>query len=88
MGIASAVSKIFELIFLFLFITILLSWFPNINWANQPFRALRDFSEIFLAPFRRIIPPVGMIDFSPIVAFICLSILARLIVGALVAVGL
>jgi len=88
MGITSAVIKIFDLIFLLLFITILLSWFPNIKWQNQPFRALKEFSEIFLAPFRRIIPPVGMIDFSPIVAFICLQILARLIIQALYAMGL
>ena len=88
MGIAVAVSRIFELIFLLLFVTILLSWFPNIKWQNQPFRALREFSEIFLAPFRRIIPPVGMIDFSPIIAFICLSFVAKLIVGALLRMGL
>lgn len=85
---SSLLSKIFELIFLLLFVTILLSWFPNINWHNQPFKALKDFSEIFLAPFRKLIPPVGMIDFSPIVAFICLSILARLIIGAFASLGM
>lgn len=88
MGIAVAVSRIFDLIFLLLFVTILLSWFPNIRWYNQPFRFLKEFSDIFLGPFRRIIPPIGMIDFSPIVAFICLSILARLIITLLVSLGL
>jgi len=88
MGIASAISSVFELIFLLLFITILLSWFPNIKWQNQPFSFLKDFSEIFLGPFRKLIPPVGMIDFSPIVAFICWSIVAKLIVGALASLGL
>ena len=88
MGIANAVSKIFYLIYLTLLITILLSWFPNIKWHNEPFRSLRAFSEIFLAPFRRIIPPIGMIDISPIVAFVCLSIVAELIVKFLYAIGL
>ncbi len=29
--------------------------------------------EPYLEPFRRIIPPLGMIDFSPIVAFFVLN---------------
>ena len=88
MGISIAVAKIFELIILVLFITILLSWFPNIKWYNEPFKSLKAFSEIFLAPFRRIIPPIGMIDISPIIAFICLSILRNIIVGFLLKLGL
>ena len=83
MNIIIAVSKIFELIFLLLFISILLTWFPNINWYNEPFKSLRNFSEIFFAPFRRIIPPIGMIDISPIVALFCLGILRRAVIGLL-----
>lgn len=88
MGVAVAVARLFDLIFLILFITILLSWFPNINWYNEPFRTMKNFSEIFLAPFRRIIPPIGMIDISPIIAFIVLSVLRNIIVNLLVSIGL
>lgn len=88
MGIAYAVAKIFDLIILLLFITILLSWFPNIKWHNEPFRTLRAFSEIFLSPFRRLIPPIGMIDISPIIAFFCISILRNVLVMLLVRLGL
>ena len=88
MGIAAAVSKIFYLIYLTLFVTILLTWIPTIKWHNEPFRSLRAFSEIFFAPFRKLIPPIGMIDISPIVAFICLSFVSEVIVRFLVAIGL
>ncbi len=88
MGLAVAVSKLFELIFLILFITILLSWIPNINWYNEPFKSMKAFSEIFFGPFRKFIPPIGMIDISPIVAFFALDILRRLLVGLLVSLGL
>ncbi len=88
MGISIAVAKVFELIILVLFITILLSWFPNIKWYNEPFKSLKAFSEIFLAPFRKIIPPIGMIDISPMIAFICLMILRNIIVGFLYRLGL
>ncbi len=83
MGIIVAVDRIFDLIFLVLFITILLTWFPQVKWHNEPFRSLKAFSEIFLAPFRKLIPPLGMIDISPIIAFLCLSVLRSVIMGVL-----
>lgn len=88
MGLANALNQIFNLIFLILFITILLSWFPSINWQNEPFKSMKAFSEIFLAPFRNLIPPIGMIDISPIIAFFCLSLLRNILVNLLVALGL
>ena len=88
MGLANALNQIFNLIFLILFITILLSWFPSINWQNEPFKSMKAFSEIFLAPFRNLIPPIGMIDISPIIAFFCLSLLRNILVNLLAALGL
>jgi YggT family protein len=44
---------------------------------------LRDVSEPYLRIFRRVIPPMGMIDFSPWVALIVLYALRALIVGAI-----
>ena len=88
MGIAYAVAKFFDLVILLLFISVLLTWIPSINWYKEPFRSLRAFSEIFFAPFRRIIPPIGMIDISPIVAFFAIGILRNIIVRLLVMFGL
>ena len=88
MGIAYAVARFFDLVILLLFISVLLTWIPSINWYKEPFRSLRAFSEIFFAPFRRIIPPIGMIDISPIVAFFVIGILRNLIVRILVILGL
>ena len=58
-----------------LFIRVLLSWFPNINRYNQPFVALSQITDPYLNLFRSIIPPLGGMDFSPILAFIALQIL-------------
>lgn len=82
------VARIFDLIFLVLFITILLSWFPNIKWYNEPFKSMKAFSEIFLSPFRKTIPPIGMLDISPIVAFFVLSLIRNLILRLLYTLGL
>jgi YggT family protein len=43
---------------------------------------LRDVCEPYLRPFRRIIPMIGPIDISPIVALIVLRIVGGLIVAA------
>ena len=53
---------------------ILLSWFPNVDWYKQPFKFVNDFTEPVFAPFRNIIPPMGGLDLSPIIVFICLGI--------------
>lgn len=75
--ISYGVFQLFNLIMFFMLVKVLLSWFPNINWYKEPFCSLRKFTDIFFEPFRRIIPPVGMIDFSPIVAFIVLGLLQQ-----------
>lgn len=57
-----------------LIIRVLLTWFPTIDWSNQPFAALSQISDPYLNLFRSIIPPLGGMDFSPILAFLALNI--------------
>lgn len=57
-----------------LIIRVLLTWFPTINWSNQPFAALAQISDPYLNLFRSIIPPLGGMDFSPILAFLALNL--------------
>jgi YggT family protein len=52
-----------------------MSWLPNINWDTQPIKFVRIISDAYLDIFRRIIPPFGGIDFSPIVALLLLNLL-------------
>lgn len=55
-----------------LIIYILLSWFPNMR-DSQIGSILGRLCEPFLEPFRKIIPPIGMMDLSPLAAFLVLS---------------
>ncbi|MFS0778719.1 YggT family protein [Neobacillus sp. 3P2-tot-E-2] len=55
-----------------LIIYILLSWFPNMR-DSQIGAILGKLCEPFLEPFRKIIPPLGMMDLSPLAAFLVLS---------------
>lgn len=54
-----------------LIIYILLSWFPNAR-ESAIGQFLARICEPYLDPFRKIIPPIGMIDISPIVAILVL----------------
>ncbi|HEY9655857.1 MAG TPA: YggT family protein [Thermosynechococcaceae cyanobacterium] len=73
-----------------LFIRILLSWFPNINWFDPPFSILSQLTDPYLNIFRSIIPPLGGLDFSAILALLLLQVvqstvlplIAQLLVGS------
>ena len=74
----------FTIIIWIMIVRILLSWFPNINWYNQPFKAMKEITDPILEPFRRIIPPISGIDFSPIIAFLALEILREVVIRLLI----
>ena len=59
----------------------LLSWFP-INPENPLVKVLNEVTEPVLAPFRRVIPRLGMIDISPMVAIIVLQVLGSMLRSA------
>ncbi|AZU61447.1 YggT family protein [Neobacillus mesonae] len=69
-------QKIIEIYSWALIIYILMSWFPNARETSIG-RFLSRICEPYLEPFRRIIPPIGMIDISPIVAFLVLNFAQR-----------
>ncbi|KAA6452941.1 YggT family protein [Bacillus swezeyi] len=54
-----------------LIIYIFMSWVPNARESSIG-RVLASVCEPYLEPFRRFIPPLGMIDISPLVAIFVL----------------
>ncbi|PFB26571.1 hypothetical protein COJ27_02700 [Bacillus cereus] len=56
-----------------LIIYILLSWFPGAKESTFG-EILARICEPYLEPFRRFIPPLGMIDISPLVAIFTLKL--------------
>jgi YggT family protein len=65
-----------ELLNVLVIIWCLLTWFPNVRWYDQPFRTLDQIVRPIIAPFRKLIPPIGNIDFSALVALIVLQVVA------------
>ena len=61
-----------------IFARAIVSWFPT-NPSNRLVAILYQLTEPILAPLRRIIPRVGLIDITPMIAIILLQIIARLV---------
>ncbi len=82
-GIVHGVNNIFNLYFFLIILRIFLTWIPNIRWEDQPWKTIREVTDIYLNLFRRIIPPFNGLDFSPIVALIVLQIVQQVVVFVL-----
>ena len=75
--------KLLDLYSLILFVRIILSWVQPDPY-NPIIRFLHAVTDPILIPLRRIIPPIGgMIDLSPLVAFLLIGLLKRLIIHSL-----
>ncbi|MCM3872836.1 MAG: YggT family protein [Pyrinomonadaceae bacterium] len=61
---------------------ILFSW--GMSYGNRTMRFLVRVTEPILGPFRKIIPPLGMFDVSPMVVLLILHLCQRAIVGSLI----
>lgn len=86
MYIVKIVNNIFYFYFILLILRIFLTWIPSIDWQQQPFRSLREVSDMYLDVFRRFIPPYGGLDFSPIIAIIVLQLLQTVVVNILASI--
>lgn len=80
------VDNLFTALWLILFARIVLSWVrPN------PYHPIVQFiyqvTEPIMAPFRRLLPPAGGIDFSPIITFIALRFVHWIVIDLMIRLG-
>jgi YggT family protein len=66
---------------LLIFVYVLTSWvrLPYSVWVRRIADFLRDVCEPYLRLFRRILPPLGPLDLSPVVAIFSLFLLMRVV---------
>jgi YggT family protein len=76
------VSGLFNVLMIALLIRVISSWFgisPYRSWM-RPVMALTNW---IVDPIRRILPPFGMIDFSPLVAWLVLTLIRGFVLSLL-----
>ena len=80
------VNALFTVFLVVMVIRILLSWLPSApvgRVTGALYRFFHESTDWYLRPFRRVIPPLGMFDLSPIVALIVLYVATAVVVRVL-----
>ncbi|MBQ2611382.1 YggT family protein [bacterium] len=86
-GIIYGINNIFNLFYFLIMLRIFLSWIPSIDWGKNPWFTLRQVTDAYLNVFRRFIPPIGMVDWSPIIAIFALVFIQRLVITILLSIA-
>lgn len=89
-AILQTLSVILDLLKWVFIIVIIMSWLISFNvintrnqFVNSVWRVLNQITEPILKPIRRVIPPMGGLDLSPIIVFIVIFFLQSFIANDL-----
>jgi YggT family protein len=82
--IGSVIYGLISIYTLLIVIRIVFSW-GMLSYTNRVMRFLVDVTEPLLGPLRRMIPPLGWMDISPLVAILILWLLQQAVAGTLLA---
>jgi uncharacterized protein YggT (Ycf19 family) len=78
-GVRALLRSLISIFYIVLFGRVILSWFPIS--PSSPFasvyRVLYQITEPVLGPIRRMLPPMGGFDFSPIIVILLLGVIQR-----------
>ena len=81
-SLALLISLVFNILYFLLVIRIILSWVAADPY-NEIVQVIYRVTDPILAPLKRLPLQIGMLDFSPVVAFILLSVLKNFITNIL-----
>jgi YggT family protein len=66
--------------FLFIF-RIILTWYPQVDLNRFPFNLIAWPTEPFLVPLRKLVPPIGGVDITPILWVGIFSLIREILLG-------
>lgn len=81
-SLAFLINGICQIIYWLLMARIIISWFP-VDPYHSVVQFLHQVTDPILAPFKRIPLQVGMLDLSPLLAFVTLFFINRVVVRIL-----
>ena len=77
------VSDLVQLLSLLIIVRAVLSWIPGLDSAHPVIRFIMRVTDPILEPIRRVIPPLGGFDLSPIIALLA-QFVGKLVIQLLV----
>jgi len=69
------------LMILLFILRIVVSWYPQIDLNRLPYNLVAWPTEPFLAPMRKIVPPLGGVDITPVIWIGIFSLLREILLG-------
>jgi len=78
-NLAQVINALSQALVLIVFLSAILSYFMDPYHPVR--RGVDNLVQPLLDPIRRIIPPVGGLDFSPLVLILLIQFIARIIIG-------
>lgn len=87
-SIINGINAVFSLFYLIILIRCALSFIPGLDREKQPYKTIIEITDPYLDIFRKFIPPLGMVDISPIVAILLLGIIQKAIIYSIAVLAL
>jgi len=78
------VERLFQVLYVLLLVRVVLGWIPNVNYHHPAIHFIYRVTSLILDPIRRVVPPAGGFDLSPLVAILLLGLLRQVVMGVLV----
>ncbi len=81
---AQMISMLANLLIILIFVWVIVSWILS---PYHPLReALDRLVEPMLAPIRRVVPMVGMLDLSPMILMVLIELMSRLLISLVISI--
>jgi YggT family protein len=76
----AAVQFLFRLLYALVLIRVVLSWIPGVSQSHPVVSLVYRVTSPILDPIRRIMPPAGGLDLSPVIALLLLGLLQQVVI--------
>ncbi|HLA25252.1 MAG TPA: YggT family protein [bacterium] len=83
MDVIALIKLLFQAFYVLLIIRVLLSWVPGVAQDHPAVDFVFRATSPLLTPIRRVMPPVGGLDLSPLVAILLLTLVQSLVINLL-----
>ncbi len=80
------VDRAIQLLSILVLVRVLLSWVPSVDYGHPLISLIVRITDSILQPIRRLLPPVGGLDLSPIIAILLLNLVGQLLHQFLVSI--
>jgi YggT family protein len=70
-------NLLFGALSILILIRVLMSWIPNLDPYNPLVRLIYQLTDPILEPARRLIPPIGGLDLSPLIVLLLIDFVIR-----------